>query len=91
MRDLTLQSKRNVSMHGLQKRLEADEVVLQTPISVEEQEGSILPTGQMSREAMRKRKSGSHCQTFSGREREAQWGELRPPIVHCSAGSECTC
>ena len=41
-------------MHGLQKRLEADEVVLQTPISAEEQEGRILPTGKMSREAMRR-------------------------------------
>jgi hypothetical protein len=59
VRDLTRACKRNVSIHGLQKRLEADEVVLQTPISVEEQEGRILPTGQISREAMRLNLFGS--------------------------------
>jgi hypothetical protein len=40
-------------MYGLQKQLEADEILLQTSISAEKQEGRILPTGQMSREAMR--------------------------------------
>jgi len=45
MRDLTLQSKRNVSIHGFHKRLEADEVALQTSISAEEQEVSILSDG----------------------------------------------
>jgi hypothetical protein len=57
MRDLTLQSKRNILMQGFHKRLEADEVTLQTSISVEEKEERILPVGKMSREAMRSRKS----------------------------------
>jgi hypothetical protein len=38
---------------GCRKQLEADEVLLRAPISVEEQEGRILPTGQMSRDAIR--------------------------------------
>jgi hypothetical protein len=40
-------------MHSFRKRLEVDEIVLQTSISVEKKEGRILPTGQMSCEAMR--------------------------------------
>ncbi len=40
-------------MQGFHKRLEADEVALQTSISVEEKEERILPIGKMPREAMR--------------------------------------